>query len=213
MNTLLFFILLPLTVFVGRPSDPAPGPWQSKEEARNLECTRITQAKAHELRPDAVSEPFARGEFGVTDALACRRRFLPLGERPARDELILSSLSQTVGEITGQAAGAAPRGVTFHVDAFYPDPAVASKISVAARTGLAEQGYKVSDRVPLLAAGDLSVLGKMSPREAYPLACARYFAEKSLTEGQALLGLMIVDSREAQLHAGLCVNGGWTWLR
>ena len=99
------------------------------------------------------------------------------------------------------------------MDTFYPDPRVASKISVAARTHLAESGRKVSDRVPLLAAGDLSVLAEMDLQKAYPLACQRYFAEHSLKETDAFIGLMLVDSRETQLHAGVCVRGEWRWLQ
>ena len=213
MDTLLIMLLLPFSVLVDRWADPAPGPWQGKEESRNLECVRMSQAEAHALHPDRVPEPPARSTFALTDALTCRRRFLALGERPARDEVILSSLRQTVGEITQQASALGLEGLTWHVDAFYPEPAVAAKISVAARTDLAERGQRVSDRVPLLAAGDLAVLGGLPPSQAYPLACKRYFAQGALEEKDAFLGLMIVDPREAQLHAGLCLGGDWTWLR
>ena len=53
----------------------------------------------------------------------------------------------------------------------------------------------------------------MKPRDAYPLACARYFAEHVLGEKDLFLGLMLVDTRETQLHAGLCDRGQWRWLR
>jgi hypothetical protein len=213
METLLIMLLLPLPAFMGRAYDPSPGILQSKEEARNLECIRLSQAEAHERFPGAVPEPPARGSWSTTDALTCTRRFMRIGERPARDEVILSSLRQTVGGIT-QAASALEAGeLTWHVDAFYPEPAVAAKISVAAKTELAERGRKVSDRVPVLAAGDIAVLWKLPPKQAYPLACARYFAEGTLTERDVFLGLMIVDARETQLHAGLCVRGEWKWLQ
>jgi hypothetical protein len=150
---------------------------------------------------------------GDTDALSCTRRFMRIGERPARDEAILSSLRQSVGDIT-QSANALEAGeLTWHVDAFYPQPAVAAKISVAARTALVERGRKVSDRVPVLAAGDIAVLWKLPPNRAYPLACARYFAEGVLTERDVFLGVMLVDERETQLHAGLCARGEWKWLQ
>lgn len=213
METLLIMLLLPFTVFLDRATDPSPGPWQPKAEARNLECVRMSQAEAHELRPDRIPEPPARSTFGVTDALICKRRFLHHDERPARDELILSSLRQMVGEVNQQAGALGLEGLTWHVDAFYPQPEVAAKIAVASRTDLAERGQKVSDRVPLLAAGDLVVLGGMPPQQAYPLACKRYFDEGTLAEKDAFLNLMILDPREAQLHAGLCVQGKWTWLR
>lgn len=136
-----------------------------------------------------------------------------IGERPARDEVILSSLRQTVGDITQTASSLEEGELTWHVDAFYPQPAVAAKISVAARTELVEKGRKVSDRVPVLAAGDLAILWQLPPERAYPLACERYFAEGVLTERDVFLGLMIVDPRETGLHAGLCVKGEWKWLQ
>jgi hypothetical protein len=90
---------------------------------------------------------------------------------------------------------------------------VAAKISVAARTDLVERGRSVSDRVPLLAAGDVAVVDHMPFSKAYPVACARYFAEGTLAAPSVFLALMIVDAREAQLHAGLCARGTWRWLR
>jgi hypothetical protein len=135
------------------------------------------------------------------------------GERPPRDEAILSSLRQTVGEISQLASALAPAAVTWHVDAFYPDPAVGQKIAVAARTDLAERGQRVSDRVPLLAAGDIVILGRLAPRQAFPLACARYRDHRALGGDDAFLGLMIIDPRETKLHAGLCLRGVWRWLR
>jgi hypothetical protein len=213
MEFLVFMLLAPLTGLLARAYDPAPGIWHGTKESRNLECIRMSQAQAHELHPGQVPEPPPRGEPGVTDALICTQRFLELGERKERDEVILTSLSQSVGEITDAASALGGGEVNWHVDAFYPQPEVASKIAVAARTNLAERGRKVSDRVPILAAGDISVLGRMSPKESYPLACARYFAEGSLREMDAFLGIMIVDERETQLHAGLCLGGRWRWLQ
>lgn len=214
METLLILLLMPLPLLADRVADPAPGLWHGRQEVRELECTRMTQAQAHELYPVQVPEPAPRtGNLSELDALVCTRRILRQGERPARDEVILSSLRQSVGEITDVAGAVGSSDTTWHVDAFYPEPRVASKISVAARTALAERGYRVSDRVPLLAAGDLSVLRELSPKDAYPLACARYFAEQSLGEKDAFLGIMIVDERETQLHAGVCRGGQWRWLR
>jgi hypothetical protein len=213
METLLILLLMPLPVFLGRAGDPSPGVFQSKEDARNLECVRLSQAEAHERFPGQVPEPPARGTWATTDVLACTRRFMRIGERPARDEAILSSLRQMVGDITQTASALEEGELTWHVDAFYPEPTVAAKISVAARTGLVERGRKVSDRVPVLAAGDLAVLWKLPPHQAYPLACERYFAQGVLTERDVFLGMMIVDPRETQLHAGLCVRGEWKWLQ
>jgi hypothetical protein len=208
-----FWLLIPYYL-MEHATDPSPGFFQSKAAARNLDCTRLTQAQAHELHPGRVPEPAARDiAGGSTDALVCASRIMNHGERPPRDEAILSSLRQTVGAITQLASALTPEEVTWHVDAFYPDPAVAAKIAVAARTDLAERGRRVSDRVPLLAAGDIALLGTLPPRDAYPLACARYQAHQSLGDADAFLGLMIVDPRETALHAGLCIRGAWRWLR
>ena len=208
-----FWLLLPFYV-MERATDPSPGFFQSKAEARNLDCTRMQLAKAHELHPGVVPDlPARQIAGGATDALVCSTRIMSAGERPARDEAILSSLRHTVGEITQLASALAPEEITWHVDAFYPDRAVAAKIAVAARTDLAERGRRVSDRVPLLAAGDIALLGRMPPVQAYPLACARYLAHQSLGDQEVFLGLMIVDPRETKLHAGLCLRGQWRWLR
>ncbi len=213
METLLIMLLMPLSVFAGRPDDPVPGIWHEKAESRNLECTRVDQLRAHELLPGQIPAPAPRGSLPEVEALICKQRYMRLGERPARDEVILTSLRKSVAEITEVAGAVGPAEVTWHVDAFYPQPEVASKISVAARTELAEQGRRVSDKVPLLAAGDIAVLSRMAPKDAYPLACQRYFAQGALKQNEAFLGIMIVDERETQLHAGLCLDGAWRWLQ
>jgi hypothetical protein len=193
--------------------DPAPGLWHTKQEGRNLDCSRLTQDQARERHPERVPEASPRGSHAVTDALACSPRLLRAGERPARDEALLSTLRRSVSELSQVAAALAPPDCLWHVDAFELDPAVSAKIAVAARTELAERGYRVSDRVPVLAAGDLSVLATLPAAQAYPFACARYFAQASLAGSDAFLGLMVLDAREAQLHGGLCVRGAWRWLR
>jgi hypothetical protein len=208
-----FWLLLPFYL-MERATDPSPGFFQSKADARNLDCVRLPQAKAHQLHPGLVPDVPARDLVGGSnDALVCATRIMRAGERPARDEAILSSLRQSVGEITQLASAVTPGELTWHVDAFYPHAGVAAKIAVAARTDLAERGRRVSDRVPLLAAGDIALLGRLPPREAYPLACARYLAHQALGSEDAFLGLMIVDPRETKLHAGLCLRGEWKWLR
>jgi hypothetical protein len=219
VSTTLTAMLLSLPLLAGGAYDPLPGIFRSKEDAANMDCRRLSQAEAHLQFPGEIPEPAARTLAGTTtDVLACRRRFIRLGERPARDEVILTSLRQTASDIVQAAlAQAAPSGgekkLTWHVDAFYPSTEVAAKISVAAKTELAERGHLVSDRVPLLAAGDIAVLSRLPPRDAYPIACTRYFAEGTLKESDAFLGLMIVDARETQLHGGVCVAGKWTWFR
>lgn len=212
MEFLLLLLILPLPVLGDMVADPIANVTQSREEARSLECVRIPQQAAHERFPGKVPAPSPRLTTPDADALICTRRIMVEGERPARDEAILSTLSREVGEIAEVAAATVP-GRTWQVESFYPDARVASKIAVAAKTHLAERGRPVSDRVPLLAAGDIVVIGHMAPREAYRAACLRYFAEKSLGPNDAFLGIMLVDPRETTLHAGVCVDGEWRWLR
>lgn len=210
MDPILLLILLPALADLA--FDPAQDLLQTHQQARSLECVRISQAAAHDRYPGRVPEPPARRLESDADAMVCTRRIMLEGERPPRDEAILSTLSQSVGEIAEVASATVP-GRVWHVESFYPDAAVASKISVAGRTHLAERGQSVSDRVPLLAAGDIVVLGHLAPRDAFPVACARYRAEQSLGDGDALLAFAIVDPRETTLHAGVCVDGEWRWLR
>ena len=212
MDGLTVFLLLFSGLF-GKISDPSPGFTQSKAESRKLECQALSQGRAHELYPSQIPERPPRGANEPAQVLACGKRYLDYGERPARDEAILSSLSKSVGELVQAANALVPGEVTFRVDAFYPEPAVAAKIAVAAKMALVERGRKVSDRAPLLAAGDVSVLWSLPPRTAFKVACARYAAEKALKDDEVFLGLMIVDAREMQLHAGVCVGGEWRWLQ
>ena len=209
----LTLLLLVYSGIFGRLGDPSPGFTQSKAESRQIECAALSQARAHELYPSQVPERPPRGSNEPAQVLACGKRYLDYGERPARDEGILSTLGKSVGALVQAANAQVPGDVTFRVDAFYPEPAVAAKISVAAKVALVERGRKVSDRAPLLAAGDVSVLWSLPPRTAFPAACARYAAEKALKDDEVFLGLMIIDSREMQLHAGVCVRGAWKWLQ
>lgn len=214
MSALPTAMLLALPLLAGY--DPLPHLFTSKDDARNMDCRRISQAEANALYPGRIPEPAGRTMAGSTrDVLVCRRRFVRLGERPARDEVILTSLRETASDIVQAAVAQAPAGekLTWHVDAFYPSIEVSAKIAVAARTELAERGHRVSDRVPLLAAGDIAVLARLPAAESYAGACTRYFAEGVLKDGDAFLGIMIVDSRETQLHAGVCVRGEWSWFR
>lgn len=215
METLFWLLVMPLPL-ADRIWDPAPGIWRNTEEARNLDCARLPQARAHELYPIQVPEPAPRtgqGSLMTIDALVCTQRLMRYGERANRDEVILSSLSRTVGEITGVAASQGSTETRWHVEAFYPEQRMASKIAVAARTDLAERGHKVSDKVPLLAAGDLAVLRGLTVRDAYPIACKRYFDQQILGANDGFLGIVLVDPRETQLHAGICLNGQWRWLQ
>ncbi|MBL8957390.1 MAG: hypothetical protein JNK82_41840 [Myxococcaceae bacterium] len=207
-------VLVALLALTACNKDPAAGFLQTKEQARNYDCTRFSQEEAHERHPGLVPEPPARGgNFGVKDALICRRRLVEWGERNGRDEVILTELKGSVDDIVRLAHSTAPEKTTWYVDAFYPSPQVSQKISVAARVRLAERGQSVSDHVPVLAAGDIAVLARMPPWKSYGIACRRYFDERVLGAGEAFLGIMILDDRESQLHAGVCLSGEWRWLQ
>ncbi len=214
METLLVVLLMPSLVIAERVTDPSHAIFVGKQDARNMECERMNHARAQELYPHRVRPLPARIIDQRIEALACRQRYVRWGERSARDEVILSSLRSAMAQIAETAdAVVDDAALTWHVDAFYPDAQVAQKISVAARTELAEKGRRVSDRVPMLAAGDLAVLRGMPPQDAYRLACRRYFDQASLGPKDAFLGIVLVDPRETQLHAGVCVAGQWRWLQ
>lgn len=213
MEAYFFWFLQLLPILVAASGDPSAGTWNSKQEARNLECRHLSQQRAHELAPGRVPPPAVRQTSVEIDALVCEPRIMELGERPARDEAILSSLRREVGELTRLASALGTNETTWHVDAFYPDARVAGKIAVTARTELAEHGRRVSDRVPLLAADDVAVLHPLPPQQAFPLACRRFFAERTLFDDQAFLAIALVDPRETQLHAGACIGGEWRWLQ
>ena len=57
MELLLVIGLLNLPFGIGSFYDPAPGMFQTRSEARNLECERISHAEAHDLYPGRVPEP------------------------------------------------------------------------------------------------------------------------------------------------------------
>ena len=211
---IFFLLLIPALAPVVAPlfHDPAPGLGTTPTESRNTTCVRLSEAEARQRYPGKVAEPFARGEVITTDAMACSRRVMDLGERRPRDEAILDGLGASAAAITEAAVVHAEPGVTWLVDAYYPDPAVGAKLSFATKAALVDRGQKVSDRLPALAAGDLQVLGPMSPWDAYPLACARWQATAAMADGEALLAVVLLDARETVLHGGVCRRGEWRWL-
>jgi hypothetical protein len=137
------------------------------------------------------------------------------GVRAARDEAILGRLDDTASDMAVAAlgTGADPAEETWHVEVFYPNAQVSTKVSFATKNALVARGARVSDRTPTLAAGDIEVITRMEPAQAYPTACRRYFELGSLPEGDSLLAVVSLDDRETILHAGLCSAGQWTWLR
>jgi hypothetical protein len=168
-----------------------------------------------EQYPGQIIAPRPRGEFVDRTALVCTERILRPGLRNARDEAVLRDLDAQARELAVAATSTREdlADHTWVVETFYPGAQVAWKIAFAAKNALMAQGASVSDRVPMLAAGDIAVLTRMSPAEAYPAACKRYHELGSLGEGDALLAVVSRHPRETTLHAGLCVAGGWTWLR
>jgi hypothetical protein len=209
---ILFALLL---VPVLAPKNPAPGFKGTKTLARGLECEQVTTAEGVRTHPGEISPERPRGDYLRRGVLLCQERFLDPGVRDVRDEAILGRLEATASEmaVAALATGANPARETWHVEVFYPSAQVSTKLSFATKNALAARGARVSDRTPVLAAGDIEVVTRMRPDQAYPTACRRYFELGSLGEGDTLLAVVSLDERETIVHAGLCSAGGWRWLR
>lgn len=195
--------------------DPAPGLFRSRDVARTYECERLDSEVATRRYPGDVPPVAPRGEFAVRDALVCNQRLLRPGLRDDRDEAVLSGLRPLVTELTA-SVGDLHRDLsarTWLVEVYYPSVPVSAKLSFATKNELVGQGLRVSDRTPTLSAGDLDVLTRMPPAEAYPAACRRYRDNGSLGADDVLLAVVSRDPRETTLHAGVCTDGGWAWLR
>ena len=91
MEGYLFWFLQLLPILLAGTGDPSAGTWNSKQEARNSECRHMSQQAAHELYPGRIPPPAVRQTSVVIDAMVCNPRIVELGERPARDEAILST--------------------------------------------------------------------------------------------------------------------------
>lgn len=209
MNVGLF---APLAILA---SDPAPSLTRSKAWSRQLVCERMSVEAASRLRPGLVVPERPRGDFMERSVVLCTQRALRSGLRAERDEAILSDLDVRASEIATAVAATRPdlAARTWLVEAFYPEATVQSKLAFAAKNALMSQGLPVSDRSPTLAVGDVAVLTRMSPAEAYPAACRRYTDQGGLREGDALLAVVSRDPRETALHAGVCADGAWVWIR
>jgi hypothetical protein len=196
-------------------ADPAPGLSRSQTSSRNLDCERVTAETASQEHPGRFAPSRPRGDFVERSVILCRERLTRPGLREPRDEAILSSLDAQATGLATAAESLRPdlREQTWLVEAYYPSAPVASKISFATKNALMTRGLGVSDRTPTLAAGDVEVVTRMPPDEAFPTACRRYYATGSLGERDALLAVGIRDPRETILHAGLCTRGQWTWLK
>ncbi len=204
-------ILLPFVI----PNDPAPSLTRSKTSSRHLECERMSAETASQQHPGRIVTSGARGDYVERSAVVCRERLVRQGLRADRDEAILSTLDAKASAIAIAAEALRPdlAEKTWLVEAYYPSAPASAKIAFATKNALMEQGLRVSDRAPMLAAGDVGRITHMAPAEAYPAACARYAETGSLGEDDALLAVVSRDRRETILHAGLCTQGQWVWLK
>jgi hypothetical protein len=219
MNPLLAYLLSHLIFYGDIVGDPIHASWKGRDELRSMECERLTHPEAFERFPGQLPAPGARSRVIVeVDALACSHKWIEPGSRNARDELILEDLSQEMSEIVGLAQQQADAGTAWFVDAYYPDPVMVRKIATAARMSFAERGISVYDQAPLMSAGDVEVLRTLQMRDSIPHACRRMFQRGELedqtnTEKRAFLAIALVHEKESQLHAGVCQQGEFRWLR
>lgn len=214
---LLYLVLwgiLPLPTMLSLADDPAPGMFTSIEASRRYECRRLSPDALRREVPGLVQDEATRGDFIEEAAVICEAPVMGEGERHPRDVAVLKGLSATSRDVARRlAADEGARARTWLVEVHYPSANAVSKIAFATKAALVDEGLAVTDRLPILAVGDVEVLSRTPPLEAYPLACKRYFAEGRLAPSDAVLSLLVLDSRETTLHAGRCVNGAWTWLR
>jgi hypothetical protein len=211
----LYILLFSMPSIIEDARDPMGGWLPSAVTLRDLECEPTTTEGARRDRPGEVADTNPRGDFLIKRAVICRQRLMPHGVRRPQDDAILLQLRGTARELTALVAelDAPLRGRTWMVEAFYPQPAVGAKVGFAIKNALLDRNLRVTDRAPTLAAGDIEVIGRTSLRKAYPLACARYSAAGSMGPNDALLSVMLLDPRETDLHAGVCADGVWRWLR
>lgn len=196
--------------------DQSPRVGYSRSDARRYDCERLDPVSGSQRYPGRIAPPPPRATPDEqAGSVLCRERMLRPGLRAARDEAILSTLEDRTAGLASQAHSRRPdlRERTWLVEVFYPNSAVSAKIDFAAKNALSQAGLAVSDRAPVLGFGDIDVITRMAPAEAYPVACQRYHDTGSLGESDALLAVLVRDPRETLLHAGLCDKGHWTWLQ
>jgi hypothetical protein len=196
-------------------ADTTPELTRTRSGRRNLDCERVSAQAGSDRYPGRIVVSESRAAPDDQTVVICQERLARPGLRAPRDEAVLSSLQTLATEIAVAAATSRPdlRERTWLVESFTPSQPVAAKVSFATKNALMGQGVRVSDRTPKLGAGDVDVLVRLPPFEAYPAACRRWFATGGLGEGDALLAVVNLDPRETVLHAGVCTGGGWTWLQ
>lgn len=207
-------VSLALLPFVLQP-DPALGLGHTRTEAGNLDCERISAETADRRRPGTTRTSSPRGDYVERSEIVCRERLMRPGLRTPRDEAILSTLNAQATGFAATATSLRPdlASRTWLVQAHYGSAQVESKLTFATQAALVGQGLQVSDRRPTLAVGDVEVLTRLPPEDAYAAACTRYAANGSLRDDDVLLAIVSRDPRETTLHAGLCVGGRWGWLQ
>ena len=185
-----------------------------REKQDRLECERLSHAEANARHPGVLPPEKPRGDYLDRTLLLCRERIAPPELRHPRDESVLFELGEQASTLAEAATSAAPDGDhVWLVEANYPNAQVVPKLTFATKVALMRRGVTVSDRLVALGADDVDVITRMEPMQAYPAACHRYAESGSLRQGDVLLTLMVLDPRETSLHAGLCTDGRWTWLR
>lgn len=196
--------------------DLSPRAGYGRSDARRYDCERLDPVAGSKRYPGRIAPPPARSTpDDQAGAVLCRERMLRPGLRDDRDEAILSTLDDRAAELAGLARKRRPDLAerTWMVEVFYPDGTVSAKIDFATKNALVREGLAVTDRAPVLGFGDVNVITRMAPADAYPVACRRYQDTGSLGEADALLAVLVRDPRETMLHAGLCDQGRWMWLR
>lgn len=194
---------------------PLPWPGLAQVRARDLDCERLDIDAAVRRYPGLVAAPHPKGELRATDVLRCEQRLLRAGLRPTGIEALLSTLQDRVADAARGARSEAPELTqrTWLVSAHLGSPAVGAKVRFAAQNALMAEGLAVSDRAPMWSAGDVRALSDLPGDQVMAAACARMHALEQLGPDEALLGLTQVSSRETGLHAGVCADGTWRWLR
>jgi hypothetical protein len=197
------------------PTWSAPGVFRTKARARSYICTPLDQRKGAEQHPDVLEAPHPRGAYFSQSLEVCSERVLRDGLRDARDEVVLAHLNEQAAAIVQAVTGTRPDLAerTFLVEAHYPGHAVAPKLRFATQNALMSAGLAVSDRRPTLTTQDVVVLSQLAPDAAYAGACERYAALGSLHDNDALVAVLVRDSRQTDLQAGVCADGRWVWVR
>jgi hypothetical protein len=183
-------------------------------ERRRYDCERLSVAEARASQPGQLPPEKPRGSYVDRSLLYCQARILAPGVRSGLDDVLLHALEDRATSLAEAAARWATLGDrTWLVEVNVPTAEMGPKIGFALKTALMRLGLSVSDRAPTMSAGDVDVITRMDPMQAYPAACRRFSDNGSLRDSDVLVYAMILDPRETELHAGLCLNGGWAWLR